>query len=283
MNIAIYSRHIEQRDIAPLQQLVDSLHSHRQQIWMPENFMKSLDGAISFATPPRLYSESGTLPSEVAFLLSIGGDGTLLSSVHLTAGNGQPVLGINFGHLGFLTAASKDDVSTLVADLIDGNYSVENRSLLQVGCGGTVAHALNEVTLHRGERSSLLSCALYVEDDYVATYVADGLIVATPTGSTAYSLSCGGPILTPDSNCFVVTPIGAHTLTLRPIIIHDTAKLRIETPPGKLFSLGIDSQSLTVAGGTPVTVRRAAFSIPIIRLARQTFFTAIREKLNWGK
>lgn len=281
------------------------------------------------------------------FLFSIGGDGTLLSSVHLIGSRNIPVLGINFGHLGFLTTAGRDDLGTLVSDLLSGRYTVEPRTLLHietvncetVNCekvnseltiqtGGNrpnsqlkntgnrpqvTGHrsqitknqqppsdhrsqitdhrlkdtALNEVTLHRLDDGTLLHTDLYVDDDFVATYSGDGLIVATPTGSTAYSLSCGGPILTPNSGCFVITPIGAHNLTLRPIIVPDSAKLRLVTHQERAsepthFNLSMDSRRLHLPCGTQINLSRETFTLSLVRLHGQSFFSAIHQKLGWN-
>ena len=242
------------------------------------------------------------------YLFSIGGDGPLLSSVqfiHSTRPDAfPPILGINFGHLGFLTTAGKENLSTLVSDLLEGHFTLEQRTLLQVECpawaNGTNAaptlanpsFALNEVFLHRPEDSSMLRTEVYVDGLYVATYAGDGVIVASPTGSTAYSLSCGGPILTPDCGCFVITPIGAHTLTLRPIIVPDSARLRLVTVSAshhaspqqrdEPFTLGMDSRRATLSGSVTLDLRRAPFSIHLIRMNTQNFFSAIRDKLMWG-
>ena len=244
------------------------------------------------------------------YLFSIGGDGTLLSSVqfiHSTRPDAfPPILGINFGHLGFLTTAGKENLSTLVVDLLEGRFTLERRTLLTIqtpalqsqpsGSGSSasspVNYALNEVFLHRPEASSMLRTEVYVDDLYVATYAGDGVIVASPTGSTAYSLSCGGPILTPDCGCFVITPIGAHTLTLRPIIVPDSSRLRLVTVPAshhagsrpsdEPFTLGMDSRRVTLYGSATLNLGRAPFSIRLIRMNTQNFFSAIRDKLMWG-
>ena len=217
------------------------------------------------------------------YLFSIGGDGTLLSSVQFIHTSHDeafpPILGINFGHLGFLTTAGKDNLASLVSDLLAGHFTMERRTLLEVEGSG---YALNEVFLHRPEGFSMLRTHVYVDGDYVATYAGDGVIVATPTGSTAYSLSCGGPILTPDSSCFVITPISAHTLTLRPIIIPDTAHLELCVDSEQPFTLGIDSRRSLLQGPASFRLFRAPFTIRLIRLDTQNFFSAIRDKLMWG-
>ncbi len=266
MNIALFIRHIDPENQPRLDRLITLLN------------------ARGVAT----HIVRDCLPScPLDFLLSIGGDGTLLSSVHLIAQHDIPVLGVNFGHLGFLTAAGRDSLDSLVSDLMAGNYTLEPRTLLHVEAnhpGGSLStFVLNEVYLHRFVDQPLLHTDLYVGADRVATYSGDGIIVATPTGSTAYSLSCGGPILTPDSGCLVITPIGVHNLTLRPIIVPDSALLRLVThsQPGQ-FSLGIDSRRQPLPHGTQVNLSRERFSIRLVRLGSQSFFSAIQQKLGWG-
>lgn len=265
MKIALYLRHLEPSLRPQLLALIDRLH--RNGVDTDE---------ITDALPTGVHYD---------FLFSIGGDGTLLSSVHLIGSRDIPVLGINFGHLGFLTTAGRDDIDTLVADILGHRYTLEPRTLLQIDAD-TIASpitALNEVCLHRLDDAPLLRTDLYVDNDFVATYAADGLIVATPTGSTAYSLSCGGPILTPNSGCFVITPVAAHNLTLRPIIVPDNARLRLVTHPQQhLFNLSADSQQQHLASGTEILLSRASFTVRLVRLHRQTFFTAIHQKLGWN-
>ena len=225
------------------------------------------------------------------YLLSIGGDGTLLSSVQFVRPDAPesfpPVLGINFGHLGFLTTVGRENLHGMLDELLEGRFTLEERSLLQLSTINyelSTQFALNEVFVHRTEEASLLRTQVYVDDQYVATYAGDGVIVATPTGSTAYSLSCGGPILTPDSRGLLITPISAHTLTLRPIIIPDTAQIRLHIEDD--YFLGTDSRRTScrgaLNGGNDLLLEKAPFTIRLVRLGQQNFFTAIREKLMWG-
>ena len=196
MKIALYSRHLDAADTAALGTLVATMQSR--------------------GIETRRIGD-GDSADGCDFLFSVGGDGTLLSCVQFVRTDSvlPPILGINFGHLGFLTTVGRDSLDTLVDDLTSGRYSIEERTLLAMTpAGGETSFALNEVFLHRREEASLLRIEASVDGHYVATYAGDGVIVATPTGSTAYSLSCGGPILTPDSRCLLLTPISAHTLTL---------------------------------------------------------------------
>lgn len=265
MKIALYVRYLAEPYRQQLLALTDILH---------QNGVETEE--VNYTLPEGHFD----------FLFSIGGDGTLLSSVHLLGNCSVPVLGINFGHLGFLTTAGRNDIDTLVADLLAGRYTVEPRTLLHVEAHADpafVTFALNEVSLHRLDDGTLLQTDLYVDGDFVATYAGDGLIVATPTGSTAYSLSCGGPILTPNCGCFVITPIGAHNLTLRPIIVPDSAQLRLVTHAGdERFNLGMDSRRQHLPCGTEVLLSRERFSIDLVRLHNQSFFSAIHQKLGWN-
>ncbi len=224
----------------------------------------------------------------IDLVISIGGDGTLLSAVHRIGSRGIPVLGINFGHLGFLTAAGRSaDVDQLAEALMSRKITVEERTLLSVSVNTLPQfhkQCLNEVSLHRSASLSTLTAHLYVDNHYVATYTGDGVIVATPTGSTAYNLSCGGPILTPDCGCLVITPIAPHTMTLRSIVVPDTATLRLVTTDDLAqCALGTDSTSQSVAGGSTVTITKAPFTVRLLRMQEQSFFNAIQEKLSWGK
>jgi len=266
MKIALYVRYLEDSSREQIERLARLLHS---------------SGVETEEIVDRL-PEGG-----YDFFFSIGGDGTLLSSVHLIGRRDIPVLGINFGHLGFLTTAGRDDLDTLVADLLGGRYAVEPRTLLHVSHGGGEERhdtfALNEVTLHRLDDGTLLQTDLYANDDFVGTYNGDGLIIATPTGSTAYSLSCGGPILTPDCGCFVITPVCPHNLTFRPVIVSDSARLRLVTHPREeRFNLSADSRRIHLDCGTEVRIERENYSVRLVRLHNQTFFSAIHQKLAWG-
>ncbi|MBR1784939.1 MAG: NAD(+)/NADH kinase [Bacteroidales bacterium] len=263
MKIALYHRHIEPADLPAYTRLEQALAER---------------GVEAVAVV------DGCLPDGCDFLFSIGGDGTLLSSLQLVdtgrPDEFPPVVGVNFGHLGFLTTAGRDSIEALADSLLQGRYVIERRTLLQAAPPAPTPFALNEVFLHRAEHTSLLRTEVWVDGNYVATYAADGVIVATPTGSTAYSLSCGGPILTPDSRCLALTPISAHTLTLRPIILPDSAvvELRVDSE----CCLGIDSTHGRLAAGDRLALRRAPFTLRLVRIGEQTFFTAIRDKLMWG-
>ena len=270
MLIALYIRHIEDDSRHQIDRLVGILNKN------------GIDtDIVTDSLPDRPYD----------FLFSIGGDGTLLSSVHLIKVSPASTFVVDDEDLQdkvlSLVLVARDNLDTLAADLLAQRYTLEPRTLLHVEAhhnADTLAtFALNEVSLHRFDDAPLLRTDLFVGDDFVANYAGDGLIVATPTGSTAYSLSCGGPILTPDSGCFVITPIGVHNLTLRPIIVPDTALLRLVTHPSpQQFSLGMDSRRKHLPYGAEIRLSREDFKVRLVRLGNQSFFTAIHQKLGWG-
>lgn len=264
---------------------------HRKVTTELQQYMSQLNQALlSRGAHTTMCSDRDPLPAEtnLDLVISIGGDGTLLSAIHQIGSRGIPVIGINFGHLGFLTAVGRStDVDQLAQSLLGGNTRVENRTILSVSVDSLPhfhTHCLNEVSLHRSASLSTLTAKLYVDDQYLATYTGDGVIVATPTGSTAYNLSCGGPILTPDCGCSVVTPIAPHTMTLRSIIVPDTSTLRLVTTTDlPQCALGTDSTSQPIEGGSTITITKAPFTVRLLRMQDQSFFTAIQEKLSWGK
>ena len=219
--------------------------------------------------------------------ISLGGDGTLLDTVALVGRAGIPVLGINLGRLGFLSSVRLEEVDGALKALMDGRYSLQDRSLIEVvGQGALLGEsnfALNEVSIHKRDSASMLAVHVRLGDDYLNTYWSDGLIIATPTGSTAYSLSCGGPILHPAGDAFVINPISPHNLNVRPFVVpdHFVIRLRLEAR-AELCLLNLDARSHTIDGQAEITVRRAPFTVRMAQLDGHDFLGTLREKLNWG-
>lgn len=224
---------------------------------------------------------------DVEMLLSLGGDGTLLDSVAMVGRAGIPVLGINLGRLGFLSSVPLEGTDAALEAIATGRYTLEERALLQVegaeGLLGDRNFALNEVSLHKRDSSSMISVHATVGDQFLNTYWADGLIVATPTGSTAYSLSCGGPLLDPRCDSLVITPIAPHNLNVRPFVVPDRYPIRLvaEARGGKTL-LNLDSRGVTLDAGTELTVARAPFAVQLVHLEGHDFMNTLRTKLMWG-
>lgn len=234
-----------------------------------------------------LFTSGKDLPDRVKLLFSIGGDGTFLKSVLTLKNKSIPVVGINLGRLGFLSDISKEDADQAIDLILNEKYEIEKRSVLQVhghnGLFGDFNYALNEITVTKLDTSSMINIHTYLDDDYLNTYWADGLIVSTPTGSTAYSLSVGGPILTPDSHNFIISPIAPHNLTVRPIVVPDeyTIKLKVEGR-GSQFLASLDSRSKAIEFPGELHIQMADFHVKTLKLDGHSFFSTLRNKLMWG-
>lgn len=227
------------------------------------------------------------LKGKADMLFSFGGDGTMLDSVEYVRDTSIPVLGINMGRLGFLSSVSSDETLDAVKKILDGEYEVEKRSLLElVGEKqrfNGINYALNELSVMRKDGSSLIVIQVFVDDKLLNTYWADGLILATPTGSTAYSLSAGGPIVAPNNDSFLITPISAHNLSVRPVVISDKSVVKIKVD-GRCdaYDLSLDSRTKLVDKSLQLEVKKADFSFNMVKLPNKDFFEAIRKKLLWG-
>jgi NAD+ kinase len=221
------------------------------------------------------------------FFLSIGGDGTLLDSVCVVGKKEVPILGLNTGRLGFLANVATDKIGEAIEELAKGNYQIESRILLSLTSSKKLFHgvnfALNEFTIHKMDTSSMITVHTYINGKYLNSYWADGLIVATPTGSTGYSLSCGGPLITPGAKNFVITPVSPHNLNVRPIIVSDEAEISFEIE-GRTdkFMISLDSRSTSIASEVKLSVKKEAFSAKLVKLPNYHFFDTLRQKLNWG-
>ncbi len=223
----------------------------------------------------------------IEIFFSLGGDGTFLDSVAKVGRTGIPVLGINLGRLGFLSSTREEGTAEALKAVLARRYSIEERGLLTVegdglGDGGPL-YALNEVSLHKRDSSSMISVDAFVGERFLNTYWSDGLIVATPTGSTAYSLSCGGPLLDPDCDAMVITPIAPHNLNVRPFVVpgNSLIRLRAEARDDK-YLVNLDSRSFTLERPTDLHVHRAAHRVKFVHLEGQDFFNTLRDKLAWG-
>ena len=286
MQIGLFGKRYDDAYSHHLQLLVETLEDRGVGIVVPESYYSIIAPYIHFGVQPRIVSGEILQPSDIDCLFSIGGDGTLLAAVRLVAESDIPVLGLNFGHLGFLTTANPADIQGFVALFLQQQYTIETHSLMHVEVvqGDTIDHSyvMNEVAINRHNNSSLLYTNVYINDEILATYNGDGLIVATPTGSTAYSLSCGGPVLAPSSKCFVITPVAVHNLTLRPIVVPDTSIIRLVTVNAAEMYLGRDSNSQLMSSQCEIILTKERFSAKLVRMKNKSFYSAIREKLMWG-
>ena len=217
------------------------------------------------------------------FALSIGGDGTLLKTAWRVTKKNIPILGINFGRLGFLTDVSSENIENAIDELLEGKMQIEERSVIQLQIGKTLEYALNEVAIQKRDDSSLIHIHAEVNGEFLNTYRADGLIVATPTGSTAYSMSVGGPIVVPQANNFIISPVAPHSLTVRPLVIPDnwTVSLQVESRNGS-FLVACDGYSQMYEQPDKIQISKAPYSIKLVKQSGHTFFNTLKNKLMWG-
>ncbi|MAQ47489.1 MAG: NAD kinase [Flavobacteriales bacterium] len=226
--------------------------------------------------------------SNIDYIICFGGDGTILDAATLVKNTEIPIIGINTGRLGFLATISKNDISTLMNYLINKKYNLSNRTLLEIQAEKTklaFPFALNEISVSSKENSSMINVQVFLNNEYLNTYWADGLIISTPTGSTGYSLSCGGPIVMPKSNNFIITPIAPHNLNVRPLVVSDDNVIRlkiIDNNNSRKFLLSMDSRNEYVKKGTSITIKKANYNIKLLELLSATYSQTIREKLLWG-
>ncbi|NVN94578.1 MAG: NAD kinase [Bacteroidetes bacterium] len=287
MKIALFGKNINNESIEYMKLLVEQLENTGIAMMVYEPFFKAIENKVTFNKDVQFFREHTEIHNQVNFLLSVGGDGTLLDTITLVRDSGVPILGINLGRLGFLASINKEMIIPAINAIIEGNYTLDKRTLVKIetenNLFGKLNYALNEMTVYKKNPLSMLTIKVFVNNEFLNAYWADGLIIATPTGSTAYSLSCGGPIITPDSENFIITPISTHNLTVRPIVIPDNSliKIQVESRESDYFA-SLDSRFISVPSTTELTVKKEFFNINLLKMNNQNFFSTIRHKLLWG-
>ncbi len=288
MRIAVFGTSVLPGFIPVLQKFFQHLREQQVEVFVYEPFLQLLHQVNGYKPAfSGTFRGNSDLPGEIRYVFSIGGDGTFLQSFEVIGHFDIPLIGINSGRLGFLADISGEQIIDGLTLILGGNYTTTERSLLEVHLQGEpdfpFSYALNETTLTKTDSSSMIIIHAWLNGEYLNSFWADGLIVATPTGSTAYSLSAGGPILTPDSQNFVITPIAPHNLTVRPIVVPDHLELLLKVEGrGNQFRTSLDSRSATVGLTTAVSIRKADFKLKTLHLPGQNFFSTIRTKLMWG-
>lgn len=288
MNIAIYARSGSSDIIPFMKELIGQISETggTYMVYHPfYNFLKQ----NSVPLPPEIqpFSTHEEIRDRVDYVFTLGGDGTLLETLTIVKDSGIPVLGINTGRLGFLASVSGDKLGEAIRAITNEQFSIEPRSLIRLETSrelfGDTNYALNEVTIHKKDSSSMIIIHTYLNGEYLNSYWADGLIIATPTGSTGYSLSCGGPIIVPHSDNFVITPIAPHNLNVRPIVVSDKYVISLQVAGrSQYFLASLDSRSVTIDSSIELAARKEDFAMNIIRLEDENFLGTIRNKLMWG-
>ncbi|TJY63648.1 NAD kinase [Sphingobacterium alkalisoli] len=288
MAIAIYGRAFNTSVNTFVEELFTFLTEKEIDIYVYDEFYTFLKAHVSCPSDLKTFTSYTDLPTHITFMLSLGGDGTMLSAVSIIKDTGIPIVGVNFGRLGFLANIQKTEIKEALHKILNGEYTIQSRTLLTVETEGRDLFggenfALNDITVFRFDTSSMITVNTSINGELLNSYWADGLIIATPTGSTAYSLSCGGPIIMPGSGNFVITPISPHNLNVRPIVVSSDMELHLQIESRtENFILSCDSRSETLPISTHLTIKKAPFGINLIRLEKDAYFSTLREKLLWG-
>ena len=285
MRFALFGNTYETCKSVHAEQLFAILSGYGDEVYVDRDFYHFLCEAQCFAFEPAgIIDDLGGLDIDMA--ISLGGDGTFLKAARYVGATGIPIVGINTGRLGFLADVSANEMELFFAQLHEGHYTVRERSLIELIIGNDAEHpsyALNEITVSKHDSSSMIAVHTTVGDEHLATYMGDGLIIATPTGSTAYSLSAGGPIIYPQADVFVLTAVAPHSLGVRPIVIPDdkTISLSMESRSGS-FLVAVDGISQSYPEHTALTLRKAKHTIRVVKKEGNTFFHTLHEKMMWG-
>ncbi len=289
MKFAIYGQYYQNNTFPIVEKVITYLQNELSEVFIYEKFLDRFNENNHNLKLP-IFTRENFFDQKFDFVISIGGDGSILRCATLVQDSNIPIIGINAGRLGFLATIQEKYIESMLEKFFNKNYSLSKRALVAVNSSPNnkdldeVNYALNEVSVSRKDTTSMITIETYIDNEYLNSYWADGLIIATPTGSTGYSLSCGGPVIMPSSNCFVITPVAPHTLTARPLVIPDnvTVKLKVSgREPNYLVAL--DSRMTSVDNHTVLEIQKAPFTISLVEFPEEGFLKTIRKKLLWGE
>ncbi|OMP31397.1 NAD kinase [Mangrovimonas sp. DI 80] len=288
MKIAIYGQFYNSNTTFCIATLLDFLKSKKAEVYVEYSFFEMLQNEHNI----NLYNFDTftTLDNSYDLLISIGGDGTILRAITHVRDCNIPIVGINTGRLGFLATIQTDEIENALNNILIGNYKISERILLSVTTEPEnkdlieTNFALNEVAVSRKNTTSMITVETHLDDEYLTSYWSDGLIISTPTGSTGYSLSCGGPVIMPEAHNLVITPIAPHNLNARPLVISDDTKIQLKVDGREdHYLISLDSRITTLHNSTVVTIKKAPFTIKMVELVHESFITTLRKKLLWGE
>ncbi|WP_242082732.1 NAD kinase [Aestuariivivens sediminis] len=290
MKVAVFGRFYNKTTSASVLALFNYLLKNNIEAYIETEFYNLIKNNSTIIKDFESFKTFDALNDSFDLFVSVGGDGTILRAITFVKNIDIPIIGINTGRLGFLATIQDNEIETAMQDIIDGKYRISERSLLSVETlpkNDTIASlnfALNEVAVSRKNTTSMITVETYLDGEYLTSYWSDGLIVSTPTGSTGYSLSCGGPVITPGAKNFVLTPIAPHNLGARPLIIPDSTEIQLKVDGREENHLvSLDSRIATLDNGTLITIKKADFKIKMIDLLNESFFVTLRKKLLWGE
>ena len=289
MKVAIFGQYY-QNDTRPIiKDIFVFFNRNGVEMVIEEKFLKILYEEKIVEKQYNTFSTHSDLNSSFDILISIGGDGTILRAATFVRDSGIPILGINAGRLGFLAKVQKENIESFLQIVLEKKYTISQRSLLTIDCSPTnsgidINFAMNEVAVSRKDTTSMITIETFLNGEYLNSYWADGLIIATPTGSTGYSLSCGGPILTPDVKGLVVTPIAPHNLNARPLVIPDDTEITLKVSGREAqYLVSLDSRITSVNNNSVIKIKKTPFNINMVEIPEETFFKTLRTKLLWGE
>lgn len=285
--VVLFGKTLSSSNVIFVREILDYLHRVGLKFVVEESYAQLLRDQHKIEITAPTFKNYNEVKDQAEVVFSLGGDGTILEAITFIKEAETPILGINFGRLGFLANVGKDQIHQAIDIVSRGKYLIDKRSLLELNCNqpvfGDFNFALNEMTIQRKDQSSMITVHTYLNGELLNSYWADGLIVATPTGSTGYSLSCGGPIIYPSSTNFVITPVAPHNLNVRPIIVSDDVVLSFEvTGRGDSFLCTLDSRFERIDSTFQLAIKKAPFSANLVRLTDMNFISSLKNKLNWG-
>jgi NAD+ kinase len=290
MKIAIYGQFYHANSGLYIEELLNVLSTEKIDVAIEEDFFTLIDENSAIERDYHHFKSFKEIDNSFDLLISVGGDGTILKAVNYIKDYDIPIVGINTGRLGFLATVNKEDIKSTISCLIENEYTISQRSLLCISttpeneefCNNNFA--LNEIAVSRKNTTSMITIDTWLDDEYLTAYWADGLIVSTPTGSTGYSLSCGGPVITPSTKALAITPIAPHNLNARPLIIKDNTKITLKVSGREdEYMVSMDSRIATLRNNTTVVIEKAPFKLKMIEFTGDTFLKTLRKKLLWGE
>lgn len=290
MKIAIYGQYYQNSTEPIIKDIFAFFEKKNVEMVVEAHFLKILYDKKNIQKEYKSFTSHTELDKSFDMLISIGGDGTILRAATLVRDSGVPILGINAGRLGFLATVQKENIAEFMQFVIDKKYTISKRTLLSLSCSPDneaiqdINFAMNEISVSRKDTTSMITIETYLNNEYLNSYWADGLIVSTPTGSTGYSLSCGGPILTPDVKSLVITPIAPHNLNARPLVVPDETEIRLKVSGREEhYLISLDSRIASVKNETILTIKKTPFQINMVEIPKETFLKTLRTKLFWGE
>lgn len=290
MKVAIYGQYYQNSTEPIINDIFVFFNKNNVEMIIESHFLMMLNERKIVENKYKTFTSHTELDSSFDMLISIGGDGTILRAATLVQDSAVPILGINAGRLGFLATVQKENIATFLQLVLDKKYTISKRTLLSLSSSSPnksieeMNFAMNEITVSRKDTTSMITIDTYLNGEYLNSYWADGLIISTPTGSTGYSLSCGGPILTPDVKSLVITPLAPHNLNARPLVVPDETEIRLKVTGREAnYLVSLDSRVTSVKNESILTLKKTPFEINMVEIQGETFLKTLRNKLLWGE